>query len=369
MVTEDWYLASHRLPLVRAAVADGWRVVAATRVREHASLIAAAGAEVVAVPMARENRGLGAEWAAMSALTRLYREYRPDIVHHVGIKPMLYGGWAARQAGIRRVVQAFAGLGHLYTEGGASPAKRFLLEQLLRPVTRGPCTMVLVQNDDDGAVLLRRRMTTPNRLRTIRGSGVDLERFNPSPLPGGTPLVVLPARMLVTKGVREFVAAARECRAAGVPARFVLAGRRDDANPDALAASELATWVAEGAVEWLDHVNDMPSLLQRATLVVLPSYREGMPKALLEAAAAGRPIITTAVPGCREVVADGVNGLLVPPRDGAALAAAIRSLLGDSARLQSMGAAGRRRAEAEFSDQIAGTRAVALYRELMQCSA
>jgi|CXWL01.1.fsa_nt_gi glycosyltransferase involved in cell wall biosynthesis len=369
VVTEDWYLASHRLPLIRAAVTDGWRVIAATRVREHECVIAAAGAEVVALPLARESRSLGAEWAAFAALTRLYRAHRPDIVHHVGLKPMLYGGWAARRAGIARVVQAFAGLGHLYTPGGASPAERFLLEQLLRPVTAAQCTIVLVQNDEDGAVLLQHGMTTPARLRTIRGSGVDLEHFVPSPLPGGVPVVVLPARMLASKGIREFVAAARQCRAEGSRARFVLAGRRDEANPEALSPSELSAWVAEGVVEWLDHVTDMARLFQQATLVVLPSYREGMPKVLLEAAASGRPIVATAVAGCREVVADGINGLLVPARDASALAAAMQGLLADPVRLQTMGTAGRRLAEAEFSDRVASMQGVALYRELMQCSA
>ncbi|MEO5799885.1 MAG: glycosyltransferase family 4 protein [Gemmatimonadales bacterium] len=369
VVTEDWYLASHRLPLIRAAVADGWRVIAATRVRDHLTVIAEAGAEVVALPMARESRNLAAEWAAFAALTRLYREYQPDIVHHVGIKPMLYGGWAARRAGIPRVVQAFAGLGHFYTDGGASSAKRALLERLLRPVTTSRCTFVLVQNDDDAAILLGHGMADPLRLRTIRGGGVDIEQFAPSPIPGGIPLVVLPARMLASKGVREFVDAARRCRANGVQARFALAGRRDEANPDALSIAELTSWVAEGAVEWLDHVADMPALLRQTSLVVLPSYREGMPKVLLEAAAVGRPIVTTAVPGCREVVTDGLNGLLVPARDAVALAAAMQSLLNDPARLQSMGSAGRRRAEAEFTDAGAAAHYVALYHEVMQCSA
>lgn len=368
VVTEDWYLASHRLPLVRAATAAGWRVVAATRVRDHGSAITSAGAELVSLPLARESRSAVAEFRAVRALHRLYREVRPDVVHHVGIKPMLYGGWAARRAGVRRVVQAFAGLGHLYTDGGGGPATRRLFELLLRPVTRRRCTAVLVQNDADGAVLIDRRLAVPTQLKVIRGGGVDLERFVASPLPTGTAQVVLPARMLATKGVREFVAAARRARQEGLDARFVLAGRRDEANPDALTLQELEAWAAEGVVEWRDHVEEMPRLLQESVLVVLPSYREGMPKALLEAAASGRAIVTTDVPGCRDVVEDGVNGVLVPARDARALADATIALLRDRARLTALGAAGRRRAEREFSDVSAAVQTVALYEELLLCS-
>jgi len=366
VVTEDWYLASHRLPLIRASVKAGWNVLAVTRIRDHGAQIAAAGAELIPLPISREGRNPLRELAGVRTLAELYRERCPDIVHHVGIKPILYGGWAARWAGCPRVVQAFAGLGHLYTSDRAG-LTRSLVNAALRPVTRARCTRILVQNADDAAVLEQHGVAAPGAIRIIRGGGVDLQRFAPSALPGGDPAVILPARMLATKGVREFIAAARHLRKEGCPGRFVLAGRIDPANPDSLTATELQSVVDEGVVEWLDHVESMPELFRMSSIVALPSYREGMPKSLLEAAACGRPIVATDVPGCRDIVRHGWNGMLVPPRDSHALASALRDLIEDRALRELMGQRGRERAEKEFSDVAAADQTVALYDELMAC--
>lgn len=361
VITEDWYLASHRLPIIRAAVAAGWRVVAATRVQSHGEVIREAGAELVPLSLSREGRNPASELSAITELRKLYATVRPDVVHHVGVKPILYGGWAARMAGVSGVVQAFAGMGAIYTDGPS--LRRAAFESAVRPVMGRSGVRVLVQNEADAALLIERRLAGPQAIRIIRGSGVDLLRFAPSPEPDGAPVVVMPARLLRDKGIAEFVAAAKQLRGA---ARFVLVGAIDTANPSAISEATVRGWVDDGVVEWWGHRADMPAVFAEATVVVLPSYREGLPKALLEAAASGRAIVTTDVPGCHDVVRNGINGLLVPARDGAALATAIGKLLGSSQLRTAMALASRRIAEHEFSDVAVAAETVALYHELLR---
>ncbi len=364
VATEDWYVASHRLPVLIAAIDAGYEIAVVSRVGDHRAAIEDTGAAVIPISMAREGRNPASEAAVVRSLQRIYREYQPDLVHHVGLKPILYGGLAARFQGGPVVVQAFAGMGHLFTGTGARQAiGRAIAGSALRLVTRGNRTIVLVQNDDDAGLIREQRFADAARIRVIRGSGVDVVRFRASPIPMGHPVVVLPARLLRDKGVGEFVEAARLLRGR---ARFVLVGDLDPANPSSYGDEEVQRWVAEELVEWWGHRSDMPEVLSEATLVVLPSYREGMPKALLEAAACGRAIVTTDVPGCRDVVTPGLNGLLIPPRDPVALAAAIGQLLDDRAALVRMGRAGRERAEAEFGDTRVAAETLAIYQELLK---
>jgi glycosyltransferase involved in cell wall biosynthesis len=221
--------------------------------------------------------------------------------------------------------------------------------------------VALVQNVDDAA-LVEQTGVPIDRIRQINGSGVDLTRFVPSPEPAGPPMVLFPARLLRDKGLLEFIAAARDLRQHDIDARFVLAGA-PDLNPTSVSHAEVNSWVQEGVVECLGWVEDMAPLMAAAAIVCLPSYREGLPKALAEAAAAGRPIVATDVPGCRAVVDHGHNGLLVPPRDAAALADALRQLLADPERRRAMGAQGRRRAQREFSVETVIQKTLALYSE------
>ena len=202
-------------------------------------------------------------------------------------------------------------------------------------------------------------------IRLIRGAGVDVRVFDVVPEPEGTPLVVLPARMLTDKGVVEFVAAARLLKAQGVQARFALVGGTDECNPASVPPASLKDWVDSGTVEWHGRRDDMPAVYRSATLVCLPSYREGLPKALLEAAACGRAIVATDVPGCREIVRHGENGLLVEVRDVAALAKAMATLLSDTATRQAMGAAGRQMVLQEFSEEKVVADTLEIYQELM----
>lgn len=345
-VTEDYYFVSHRLALARAAQAAGYEVAVVTRVRECGEVITRSGLRLIPFENVRSGLNPLAELRTLLRLIALYRRERPDLVHHVAMKPVLYGSVAALFAGRPAVVNAVAGMGWLFTSGG--------LARWLKPLVRGALSRVLgtgialVQNPDDAQMVAA--MGVPlAKIRLVKGSGVDLKAFYPHPEPAGMPVVLFPARLLWDKGVGEFVAAAARLRTAGVDARFVLAGQPDPLNPASVTANDVAGWVRDGVVEHRGWVTDMPGLLAGCHLVCLPSYREGLPKSLIEAAAAGKAIVTTDVPGCREAVRHEDNGLLVPPRDPQALADALRSLLDDPARRQAMGARGRVRAEQEFA--------------------
>ncbi|MFZ5575202.1 MAG: glycosyltransferase family 4 protein [Pseudomonadota bacterium] len=362
VVTEDWYFVSHRLPLAVAAQAAGFDVAVATRAGRHAEIIRSAGIRLV--PFALSRRG-GNPFAEVIALWRLYRHEKPDLVHHVALKPVMYGALAAWLARVPAQVNAVAGLGWLFTSSSG-------VVRLVRPVLRGmlgrlldrPHSLTIVQNPEDQA-LLERSGVSASRLRLIRGAGVDLQVFHPAIPPGGAVCIVLVARMLWDKGVGEFVEAARRLTGAGVNARFVLVGDPDPANPASVPESTLRRWHGQHGVEWWGRREDMPAVLQAAHIACLPSYREGLPKSLLEAAACGLPIVTTDAPGCREVVRDGVNGLLVPVRDAAALAAALKRLIEDAELRRRMGEASRVRAGEEFSQARVIEATLAVYREVL----
>jgi glycosyltransferase involved in cell wall biosynthesis len=361
-VTEDWYFVSHRLALAIAAKEAGYAVSVATRVRKHGNIIRAAGLTLIPFENSRTSvNPLGECWLLLRLIALWLRE-KPDVAHHVAMKPVLYGSIAARIAGTPRVINAVAGMGWLFSSGTGlarwlKPLVRHALGWVLRSGT------VLVQNPDDAQLLVRMGISE-GRIRRIAGAGVDLQRFTPQPEPGGVPVVLLCARLLWDKGVGEFVAAARLLKERGVEARFVLAGEPDQANPSAIPPEQLSSWVQEGIVEYLGWVEDMPQLLAGSSVVCLPSYYgEGLPKALIEAAAAGRAIVTTDMPGCRDAVRSGDNGVLVPPRDAAALAEQLARLLADPPLRRQMGARGRLRAEQEFGADSVIRQTLALYTE------
>jgi len=366
LVTEDWYFCSHRLPVARAARDAGAEVVVATRVAAHGEAIRAEGFRLVPLAWRRGSHAPLAELRAVLEIRRLYARERPDLVHHVALKPVIYGSIAAALAGVPHVVNALTGLGALFI--GSSPRTRVLgrLARLaLKPLLNRAGSRVIVQNADDRRLLEDRGLLRHDRVALIRGSGVDTRRFAPTPEPAGPPVAVLAARMLRDKGVGEFVAAARVLKQRGVAVRMQLAGPTDPDNPAAIGEATLRSWQAEGIVEWLGPVADMPGLWAKSHIAVLPSYREGLPKALLEAAACGRPLIATDVPGCREIVRQDETGLLVPAKDAPALADAIARLAGDAELRRRLGARARAVAESEFAEAVVVRETLALYREML----
>ena len=366
LVTEDWYFWSHRLDLARAARDAGFDVSIATRVTEHGELIGREGFRLHPLRLERRSRHPLADLTAILEIIRLYRRERPQLVHQVAMKPILFGSLAAWITGVPVIVNAFAGLGYAFTDQAPRRGMvRFFLLCALKVALRLGRSVAVFQNSEDRNYLVAQGVVPPERARIIAGSGIDTERFVPGAPVSGVPVVLLASRMLWDKGVADFVRAARLVKSQGVQARFVLVGRCDPHNPAAIPPSRLQAWVESGDIEWWGHREDMPAVLASATVVVLPSFREGLPKVLLEAAACGKPVIATDVPGCRSVVRHQSNGLLVPPQDPDALADAIVSLLADANRCSAMGRAGRDMVVREYSvSKIAGA-TLALYRELL----
>ncbi len=309
------------------------------------------------------------EFPAVVELARLYRAEKPDLVYHVAIKPILYGSIAARLADVPSVINVFAGLGYAYTSDELrAKLLRLFLTFGLSAACKSAGSLAVFQNEEDQAQLVRDHVVLESQTRVIPGTGVDTDRFRPISNESSDHIILLPCRMLWDKGVGEFLEAARLVRRQKPGVRFVLVGRCDEDNPASIQSKQLHQWQEEGVIEWWGHRSDMPAVLGHAAVVVLPSYREGLPVSLLEAAACGKPIIATDVPGCREVVRHRVNGLLIPPRNAIALADAIILLLENPELRQELGRRGRDIVVKEFSSTIVIRQTLALYHELFQKS-
>lgn len=401
----EWYLFNFRRSLAQALVDAGHEVLLVSPPGPYGERLRALGFNWLPAPMDRRSLNPRRELPLLWWLRGLMVRERVDLVHGFTIKCALYGSLAARWAGVPRRVNAVTGLGYVFS---SQDVKARLLRPGLRLalglVLGGRGTRLILQNPDDVALFQQAGLVDPALVRLIPSSGVDCARFVPDgpsslsvlttsdasllPVPsrgpppplagegrgeGGPsrtqlddlPRALLPARLLWDKGLAELVAAARQLRDEGRPVRVLLAGTPDPGNPAAVPEATVRGWEAEGLVEWLGHVEDMPALYRSVDLVVLPSYREGLPKGLIEAAACGRPLVTTDVPGCREVVTDGVEGLLVPARDAPALAVAIGRLAADPALRARMGAAARAKAVARFDERIVIRETLAVYGELL----
>ncbi|NQW09288.1 MAG: glycosyltransferase family 4 protein [Alphaproteobacteria bacterium] len=371
IVAEDWFFGLHYLPLAEALVAAGAEVHLAARFGRrgagHATAIAAAGIRVH--PLAKLDRtGLDprADLGAVDELTALCRRLAPDLVQTVAMKPVIYGTIAARRAGVAARCAWLPGLGHVFTARGI---KTWLLRQvvtgLLRWALGDGVTRAMVLNADDQQMVARLIGVPSNRVVVMPGTGVDLDRFTVSEEPAGPIVAAFTGRMLGEKGLVDLVEAARRMRARGIDLTVRLVGAPDPENPTAIPEATLNGWTREGAVTWQGATEDIPAVWRGAHVAVLPSHREGLSMSLLEAAACGRPAVTTDVPGCREAVVDGVTGLLVPPRDPAALVEALVALATDGDRRRRLGRAARRRVENHFSMEMVCERLIALYEEAL----
>ena len=365
-VNVAWFFISHRLPIARAARDAGFDVHVAADIEseDEAALISQEGMTFHRVPLSRGSLNFSRDLAYMAHVGAVIRRVRPHLVHNVTVKPVIYGSVAARLLGVPRIVNAISGLGYAFVGGSSRRLLSKMVKTAYRLALRDSHIRVIFQNEDDMRAFLDARIVERSQTVLIRGSGVDTNAFARTAEPSGVTRIVLPARMLRDKGVVEFAEAAKLLLSEGCAASFILAGMTDDANRAALSREELAALERRTGVSWIGHVSDMPALFAGAHVICLPSYREGLPKALIEACAAARPIVTTDVPGCRDVVRDGFNGLLVKPRDAASLARALRQLIDDPGLRAQMGAAGRRRAEEEFDLATIVGATLALYREI-----
>jgi len=361
----DWYLYNYRLSLAQALRARGDAVVLLSPSGRYVDRLRAQGFRWLEVPLERRGYNPFKEVRTLLHLAGVYRREQPDIAHHFTVKCVLYGSLVCSVLGLPGAVNSITGLGYVFTEGkGSRRWLRGVVKFLYRLILKQ--TWTIFQNPDDRDFFVGNHLVRPERIALIRGSGVDVQRFVPRARPDGVPLVVLPTRLLWDKGVGEFVEAARQLRARGRQARFVLVGDSDDQNPAAVPVRQLQAWVQEGVVEWWGWRDDMEEIYAQASVVCLPSYREGLPKTLLEAAACARPVVATDIPGCREVVRHGENGLLIPARNVPVLVEALDYLLSNPAVGASMGARGREIVAREFSAEVIVSQTLAVYQTCSQ---
>ncbi|MEK9672142.1 MAG: glycosyltransferase family 4 protein [Rhodospirillaceae bacterium] len=365
-VTEDWAFLRHRLPMARAAMAAGFDVAVAAQTSRHATDIEARGIRVFHVPVRRAAIAPFADMVYFARLAAVMQEYRPDIVHNVATKPILYGTVAARAARVPAVINAFTGMGILFHEVPGERAGFGIKGNILLAAIRSACRRAgigfLVQNEDDRAFVAGRLAAEPGRVHLISGSGVDTDAFPAQPEPADGPVTAtLVGRLLWSKGVGEFVEAARRLKQQRVNVRMVLVGSPDPENPTSVRETDLRRWQAEGLIEWWGERDDIAAVWAKSHIAVLPSRREGLPKSMLEAASSGRPLIMTDVPGCRELAAGDAGAVLCPLGDVDALTAAIARLAGDPDERRRMGAAARCAVEARMSAQVIGEQVKALY--------
>ena len=364
-VTEDWFFCSHRLPLAVAAAEEGYDVVVVTRVTDHGHLIENSGLKLIPLEINRYSLNPIRDLFPLFRLIRIYLQERPDIVHHVAVKPVLYGSIAARITRVKGIVNAFAGFGYLFSSNDRKA--RWVLpivKMVFRWSLGAKHIHFIVQNPDDQMLLEKITGAQRQKVHLVPSSGVDTAVFQPVEKAKGLPIVVLVSRLLRDKGVEEFVSAAEILKHRKVQARFVLVGDSDFENPAGISSVQLSAWQDEGIIEWWGRRSDIAEIFAQSHIACLPSYREGLPKVLIEAAAAGLPIVTTDVPGCRDVVENNHNGLLVPVRDADALAAALATLIDSSSLRQSMGEAGRARAVNEFALEKINDQIIDLYKHV-----
>lgn len=365
----DWYLYNFRKSLALALRQQGIDVLLVSPPGSYGARLEKIGLRWIAAPMLRHSLNPVRELALVNWLRRLVLDERIDLVHGFTIKCAVYGSIAARLAGDRPRVSAVAGMGYVFTSADMKArVLRPLVSSLLRIALAGSNARLILQNGDDALMFQNERLVAPEQVRLIPGSGVDCRRFTPGERARGDGAfrVLLSARLLLDKGVLEFVDAARLVRARGRDISFLLAGAPDSGNPAAVPERLVRQWHTDGIVEWLGHVEDMVQLFQNVDAVVLPSYREGLPKGLVEAAACGLPLVATDVPGCRDVVSHEVDGLLIPVRNASALANAICRLERDAALCTRLGTAARAKALAVFDEVSIIERTISVYTELMQ---
>ncbi len=362
----DWAFCIHHLAVARAAREAGHDVVVVTRVIEHAAPILAAGLRLIPLEISRDGIAPLRELLTLFQLYKIYRKEHPDLVHHFAIKPMLYGSIASILAKVPATINGLIGLGFVFTsERTSARLLRPLVIFAMRIFLNRQNSRVTFQNSDDLRILTAKRIIDPAKARLILGSGVNIEAFTPSAEPEGDVTVIMPARLLLDKGVNEFVCAARLLKARGVQARFALVGDRDIQNPATVPQSTIEKWREEGTVEIWGWRTDMAQVYRECHVVCLPSYREGFPMVLLEAAACGRPLVSTDVEGCREAVVHNYSGLLVPARNATALAEALADLINNPAKRMTFGANARAIVVKEFSIPVVINHTFAVYREVL----
>lgn len=358
----DWYLYNFRLSLARYLHELGNEVILCSPQGRYTPNFRNHGFRWVHWKLGRKTITPWGEVSSLVQLLAIYRRESPLLVHHHTIKPVIYGSFAARLAKVPGVVNSITGRGYVFLgEDLRARLLRRLVKWLYKPAFASPNCAAIFENEPDRQYFLQERLIPPHRAWLIEGVGVDTQVFSPLPEPEGIPVILMAARMLWDKGVGVLVEAARLLQPK-IQVRVVLVGEPDPGNPNSVDESTLRKWHQEGVVEWMGWQENMPEIYQRCHIVALPTtYGEGVPTTLLEAAACSRPIVATDIPGCRAIVIDGENGLLVPPNNPTALAQALEHLALDPDLRKRMGATGRRFAMEKYADTQVNQATLAVY--------
>jgi glycosyltransferase involved in cell wall biosynthesis len=363
----DWYLYNFRYALIHELRQNGFEVVLVSPEGKFADRLQSDGFRWIEWTLKRRSVAPWLEFNSFLHILRIYRHQQPDLVHHHTIKAVLYGSLAASIVGIPMIVNSISGLGYVFL---GVDFKALLVRNLIRPfyrfALRNTSSAVIFENHADRQFFVEKDYVDVEKTWLIEGVGADPKRFSPSPEPEGSIVILMAARTLWDKGVGVFVEAARILRER-MQVRMVLVGEPDVGNPGTLDKGTLKEWHRQGHIEWWGWQQDMERIYQQCHIVALPTmYGEGLPTTLLEAAACGRPIVATDVPGCRAIVQDHRNGLLIPPKNPQALAQALEKLILDPALRQKMGAEGRRIILARFTHQHINQATMEVYRHLLE---
>jgi len=365
VVNVDWFFISHRLPIALQAIEQGYEVHLATQLTSFQSFLESKGIIVHSLSISRSKANPFSLLLLFCRFVYLFYSLWPQIVHLVTIKPVIIGGIAARVTKVPGVVIAISGLGSTFLDHGfTGTIRKKLISVLYKLALRHKNLKIIFQNKDDHFSINQIISLKDNQITFIKGSGVDLSKFNFDPIPFNN-IVIMPSRLLKDKGVYEFIEAAKILKNLNSHIVCVLVGEIDHGNPSSVSEQEIESWVNSNFIEYWGHRSDMSNILSQADLVVLPSYREGFPKVLMEAAAKGRPVITTDVPGCRDAIEPNISGVLVPVKNSSILANTIFSLMDNHELLLEMGKNGRKLAENNFSESEVSQHHMSIYAELI----
>ena len=366
VIVEDRYFISHRLHLAQYAIKKGYQVGLLCKISKHKEFLENEGVQVFDWSLVRGSLNLFLEIKALYQVFITLLEFKPDVLHAVALKPVIYSSFISKLVFLKSRVFALGGLGFIFSSDKfLAKLLRPLIVLVLKFTFSGNKSRLIIQNIDDKKTLIDLKVIRDEKIDLIKGAGVDMKVFSVFKEISGTPEVILPARLLWDKGIGEFVLAADILKKRGVNAKFTLIGENDPHNPECIPYSQIEEWKKEGVVEVAGFQDDMAKCMKNCSVVCLPSYREGLPKSLLEAASCGRPIVTTDVPGCREIVQDGVNGYLVPSKDPYLLAEALSRLLADKKLREIMGLKGREFVERGFSAEIVAIKTEKIWSNLL----
>lgn len=365
-ITEDWYFWTHRRDLALASKRNGYDVILVTQIHEHQERIIDLGIKVIPIKIRRSSLNPVKELNTFISLIKIIRDQKPDIIHNIALKPVIYGTWAGKICGVKGIVNTFGGLGHLFTsQKWTLRFSKSILSTVFKLTFWGKHIRIIVQNARDLQEIIQRKIAKKDKVALVRGAGADLDIFHYQKEKRSIPVILYGGRLLWSKGVGDLVEAVNLINKQNQQCQLVLAGRPDPENPKSIPEEIIKEWLGEGSVEWVGFRDDMHDVIASSSIVALPScYGEGVPKILIEAAAVGRPIVATDIPGCSEIVIDNENGFLVPCRDTEKLAEVLIKLIEDPDLRERMGKTGRKLVEGGFSKKIINQEVLNLYGEL-----